>query len=418
MRGRQTRERLVDRFPADFVRLLARAAGVGGRAALAALAPEALQRALETIPRRDLQRVCERLGYGATGSPRVLASRIAGAGDVEKQTRRWRPFAEARAWARSLQLTGQKQYLDLMRTSRPADIPAVPYATYRGEWISWGDWLGTGNPFKNRIEYRPFAEAREFARSLRFPNVTAWRQFCKTRIGNRRVLPADIPAAPYLVYDEWKDFGDWLGTGYVAARNRTFRSYAATRSFARKLGIRSEPDWIAWCRGDLFPDRPRPADIPSNPARVYRGTGWTTWGEFTGSGSVACTRKTFRSYRAARDYVRKQGILDNPGWRVWSRSDKRPADIPSSPDRVYRGKGWVSWGEFFGTGTVHPSRLRRPSFAEARAFVRKLRLKNRAAFARAWHDGRIPREIPFTIEKNPSFRDWEDFLGTSGVAPT
>lgn len=380
--------------------------------ALAGVESAALARGLSVLPNRDLQMLCERIGYSTDGSSHVLANRIVGAAnDPAVRPSRWRPFVELRTWARSLNLSGQREWYALMREARPGDVPAAPSAAYRDEWTSWGDFLGTGNPARHLITYRPFAKARAFARSLRLPSLDAWRKFCRARSGNRRVLPPDIPSAPYQVYDEWVSVGDWLGTGRIAPKDYEYRSYTAARAFVRKLGIRGEDDWRSYCRGDLHARRPRPSDIPSNPSRVYRGRGWTTWGAFTGSGFVAAYKRKFRPFSKARGFVREQGIKNSKQWRAWCRAGKRPADIPGAPDETYRGKGWVSWGDFFGTGWVHPSRRRRPTFAAARAFVRKLGLQTRADYDRAWHAGKIPPEIPFVIEKHPDWRGWADFLG-------
>jgi hypothetical protein len=56
----------------------------------------------------------------------------------------WRPFAEARAYARTLNLTGPAQYKAWAKSeARPADIPARPDWVYKERgWNGWGDWLG------------------------------------------------------------------------------------------------------------------------------------------------------------------------------------------------------------------------------------------------------------------------------------
>jgi hypothetical protein len=77
----------------------------------------------------------------------------------------WRSFEEARAYVRSLGFKNVLESRAWTKTDQwPDDIPAAPRAVYKGEWINWGDWLGTG---KSRIEYRPFKEARELCRISR-----------------------------------------------------------------------------------------------------------------------------------------------------------------------------------------------------------------------------------------------------------
>ena len=71
------------------------------------------------------------------------------------------------------------------------DIPADPVRIYEKEWISWGDWLGTGRIADHERKFRPFKEAREFVHSLKLPNEDQWRKYRKS--GKK---PADIPQKP------------------------------------------------------------------------------------------------------------------------------------------------------------------------------------------------------------------------------
>ena len=55
-----------------------------------------------------------------------------------------RPFAAARAFARSLNLTSYKAWQEWHKTdARPDDIPSGPHKTYKDQgWAGIGDWLG------------------------------------------------------------------------------------------------------------------------------------------------------------------------------------------------------------------------------------------------------------------------------------
>ena len=56
--------------------------------------------------------------------------------------------------------------------------------------------------------WRPFEEARVFARSLKLKNYREWQQYAKS--GER---PDDIPSNPNIIYknDGWISIPDWLG---------------------------------------------------------------------------------------------------------------------------------------------------------------------------------------------------------------
>jgi hypothetical protein len=65
--------------------------------------------------------------------------------------------------------------------------------------------------------HRSFKRARAFVLGLNLKSGTEWRDYCMS--GKK---PADIPNVPHKVYanDGWAGFGDWLGTGRVAAPRR------------------------------------------------------------------------------------------------------------------------------------------------------------------------------------------------------
>lgn len=115
-----------------------------------------------------------------------------------------RPDAEARAHVRSLGLKNQDEYFAWSKTdARPEDIPANPRLTYKDEWQGWDDWLG-----KAHGPFRPFAEAREYARSLGLQSHRQWEEHAQAP-----GFPADLPANPSYHYrnDGWLGWSDWLG---------------------------------------------------------------------------------------------------------------------------------------------------------------------------------------------------------------
>ena len=55
----------------------------------------------------------------------------------------WRPFEEAREFARSLNLRGKEEWEEYSKSGeRPDDIPSHPNVIYKNDWVSWPDWLG------------------------------------------------------------------------------------------------------------------------------------------------------------------------------------------------------------------------------------------------------------------------------------
>ena len=128
---------------------------------------------------------------------------------------------------------------------------------------------------------------------------------------------------------------------------------------------------------------PKPADIPAHPDRRYRNDGWVSVGDWLGTGTISVHKRRYRPFKKARAFVRSLGLRSNEEWKQYCKGalpnyEAKPDDIPSKPDHGYRDQGWISVGDWLGTGMI-AARLRQyRSFEDARTFVRLLGLKSRA----------------------------------------
>ena len=125
---------------------------------------------------------------------------------------RFLPFEEARAIVRELGLKSHEQWHEwCIDEPRPANIPSDPSdcQAYKGEWVSWRDWLGYGEGEPKYDEFLAFEEAREIVRQL---GLKSWDQWYAWSRDHR---PADIPSHPDQTYaDEgWVSLANWLGYG-------------------------------------------------------------------------------------------------------------------------------------------------------------------------------------------------------------
>ena len=178
-----------------------------------------------------------------------------GTGKVANQRRTFKPFDEARAFVRSLNFKGQIDYRAYLKSSeRPQDIPSKPEGTYKTEWVSWGDWLGTDAIASQNRVFRPFNEARAFVRSLNFKGKSEHHVWSKSS-----ERPIDIPSAPGRTYKgEWINWGDWLGTFTIAPFNRVYRPFNEARDYVISLNFKSSSEYAAWTKSTS-----RPKDIPT-----------------------------------------------------------------------------------------------------------------------------------------------------------
>ena len=84
----------------------------------------------------------------------------------------------------------------------------------------------------NKGEWKPFEEAREYARTLQLVNFREWIEYCK--FGKDGIpKPNDIPDAPGRVYKNngWKGMLDWLGNEW--------RAFNEAREFIRSLNLKN-----------------------------------------------------------------------------------------------------------------------------------------------------------------------------------
>ena len=185
--------------------------------------------------------------------------------NIAHKDRTIKDFENARKYVRELKLETWHRWINYCKSGkRPIDIPTHPERTYKKEWISWPDWLGTDNIQNQKKEYRSFKQARKFVRSLKLTGQNGWNIYRKS--GKR---PIDIPSAPNKTYKkEWIDWGDWLGTGNKHPRDMEFLSFIKSRkivrAIAKKYNLQTKEDFINAKKRGLIPD-----NIPASPWLVY-----------------------------------------------------------------------------------------------------------------------------------------------------
>jgi superfamily II DNA or RNA helicase len=279
-----------------------------------------------------------------------------------------------------------------------------------------------------KLSWRPFEEAREFARSLGLKNGEAWGAYVQRKLEGLPVLPADIPKAPWGVYAEYATISDWLGTSNVHKNTFAYRKWEEAVSFVRSLGLKSSGEWREYCSGK-FPNLPaKPVDIPSNPQKVYpqynrlakKGQAMGNW---LGTKELSSNLRTFWPYKKARDYVHRLNLKSHSDWEDWVDKQKEmPPGLPKAPHLVC--KPWHGWGDFLGTGTIAPQKTPKRPFKDARSFVRSLNLQGTNAH-KTWvqyyrgHFKRLPSR-PYDIPTNPhrsysKKEGWNGYYDWTGI---
>ena len=256
--------------------------------------------------------------------------------------KRKRPFAEARAFARSLGLKSIREWKRYAASNKlPSDIPARPqdaFAYAKEGWAGYEDWLGKEK--RNRL----FIDARAFVRGLKLSTVLEWRKYTRSK-----KFPANIPKSPDHGYaaDGWIDWGDWLGTGRTRPWRAKYRSFEEARSFVRSLNLKN---WREYARSAK-----RPKDIPHSPRLAYANEGWVGLEDWLGTDTMR-----YLPFDEARKFARSLGLTTQRSWRAYFKSKSLPSGIPLDPRKAYAKDGWAGFPDWLGYERHGRQRSRKP----------------------------------------------------------
>ena len=254
-------------------------------------------------------------------------------------------FEDAKKYVHTLKIKSFADWHSYIKVNKiPDDIPRSPKNVYKKEWIGWGDFLGTGRIANQFKKYRSFKDTKKFVHSLKLKGQKDWFEYIK-----KNNIPKNIPKYPAGSYkNDWKSWGDFLGTGRVADRYKVFIKYNDAKKYAQSLKLKNQNEWIKFTKSKDFPH-----DIPKAPHSYYKKE-WTSLGEFLGTDTVATQLRKYKSFKDARNYARslklnyQQGKLkSSQKWFKHIKSKGIPKDIPSDVIRIYK-KEWKGWPDFLG----------------------------------------------------------------------
>jgi superfamily II DNA or RNA helicase len=263
------------------------------------------------------------------------------------------------------------------------------------EAISTQIWKSVG-----RANRRPFEAAREYVRGLGLKSQSKWYEYARS--GRK---PEDIPRNPSQVYAHkgWTNWGDWLGTGRVYSPN--WRPFKKARKFVRSLGLKSSAAWHAYCNSGK-----RPVDIPRNPNQVYAHEGWAGMGDWLGTGTIATHLREYLPFEEARVLAWTLNLKSQSEWDALARSDKLPPGLPRAPHMVYADDGWLSWGDWLGSGAIATYKVKYRPFEPARSWARTLGLKSGKQWLDFARSEKRPTDIPIKPERTYAKKvgqEWE-----------
>ncbi len=261
---------------------------------------------------------------------------------------------------------------------------------------------------RNFIKYE---EAVIFVKSLSLKSRKEWLDYSKTK------RASNIPASPDKTYKNngWISWGEFLGNGNTSDNLREYLTYEDAKKYTHLLNIKSNREWNKYCKKGLLPD-----NIPTCVDRTYKNKGWVSWGDFLGTNRIAEKNRIFVSYEDCKKYAYNLNITSQKMWNIHCSSKKNPSNIPSTPNLIYKNKGWVSWGDFFGTNRIADQYKIFISYDECKKIIKKLNLKSYSDWKKYCKSGKRPSNIPASPDKtykNNGWVSWGEFLDTKTIAP-
>jgi predicted helicase len=127
----------------------------------------------------------------------------------------------------------------------------------------------------------------------------------------------------------------------------------------------------------------------------------------------------WRKFEEARRFARELELTNWEEWQNFSKTEKKPTDIPACPNSVYKKNGWISWGDWLGTNRIATQQRKFKEFHEARDFVRGLKFKNQKEWITYAKSANKPEDIPASpriVYKDEGWVSFGDWLGTKRIA--
>jgi hypothetical protein len=145
----------------------------------------------------------------------------------------------------------------------------------------------------------------------------------------------------------WISTYDWLGL----PPKKNLIPYNAASEIARRHQIRTAKQYLDELSEGIIKHN-EDGYLPKNPPESYSDK-WTGWGNFLQTGKVANQDRAFLPFPEAKKFVRSLKLVTLKNWKLYSKGKLqgtgiRPPNIPSNPNAVYAGKGWVSFRDWIG----------------------------------------------------------------------
>lgn len=187
-----------------------------------------------------------------------------------------------------------------------------------------------GRPIKYEISYD---ETKKWIKE-NIPKINSQTKWFK----NIKNLPNFISPYPRDTYIHrgWISWGDFFGTNRIGdnEKAKSYINYDEAKKYIKSLNIKVRKNWNCFIKSNKFP-----SNLPKRPDRFYKNKGWVSWYDFFGT-----KKNEYPDYNEALKIANSLKIKSSSKWRELAKlNGGQLNNLPYSPEKVYKNKGWVSW---------------------------------------------------------------------------
>jgi hypothetical protein len=250
----------------------------------------------------------------------------------------WVSYLDAKKIIKTQGIKTSREYKAMDKKFRLSlKLPACPHRMYADKgWEGWPVFLGTSKEGeKYKIDnFVSFSEAKNIVKAQGIKASSGYRAMDK-----KLRFSLKLPTHPEKSY---KDKG-WEGWAHFLRNNGTkIISFEEARLLVKKLGIKYEREYQK-----LSKEEREQLGLPCNPRLVYKNKGWVSNPDFYGRKDLRYI-VVFTTFEKAKEIVKELGIVTRAEYLKLTPAKRMELGLPSHPDLVYKDKGWICWGDYFG----------------------------------------------------------------------
>jgi superfamily II DNA or RNA helicase len=182
-----------------------------------------------------------------------------------------------------------------------------------------------------------------------------------------------------------------------------WRPFKEAREYVRTLGLKNSIDWVSYSKSGL-----RPPDIPGNPNKIYKDSGWNGTPDWLGNKNINYAEHSWATYDIAKQYASDNKVVTRADWAELMLTPDVPVNMPKNAEQYYTGKGWMGWYHFTGR-----EKTKFVSYTDAQILVANLKIKSEADWRKLPKNMKIFEKVPrapHSYYKEKGWVSWPHFL--------